>query len=66
VVQPQERLERLPLALAYGDEVDELPVVLRRQADPLLVRDAPERRGVDGTAQMDVELGELVAERMRQ
>jgi hypothetical protein len=30
------------------------------------VRDAPERRRIDGPAEMDVELGQLIAERMRQ
>jgi hypothetical protein len=50
--------------LADRDEVDEFPVILRRETDPLLVRDAPERGGVDRTAEMDVKLGQLVAERV--
>jgi hypothetical protein len=66
VVQREERFERFALTLADGDEVDELPVILRRKTDTLLVRDAPERGRVNGTAEMDVELGELVPERMRQ
>jgi hypothetical protein len=66
VIQAEERLERFALALADRDEVDELPVVLRRKADPLLVRDPPESRRVDRTAEVDVELSELIAERMRQ
>ena len=64
MVQREERLERLSLALADGDEVDELPVVLGRKADALLVRDAPERGGVDGSAEVDVELGQLVPQRV--
>jgi hypothetical protein len=64
VVEREERLERLALALADGDEVDEFPVVLRRKSDALLVCDAPERGGVDRSAEMDVELGQLVAERV--
>jgi len=47
VVQREERLERFALTFPDRDEVDELPVVLRRKADALLVRDAPERRGID-------------------
>jgi hypothetical protein len=65
VVEREEGFERLALALADGDEVDELPVVLRREADALLVRDAPEGGGIDRSAEMDVELGQLIAEGMR-
>ena len=66
MVQRQEGVEGFALALADGDEVDELPVVLRRQPDALLVRDAPEGGGIDRSAEVDVELGQLVAERVRQ
>jgi len=65
VVQREEVLERPFLAARERDEVDELPVVLRREADALRVRDAPEVRGIDGPTEMDVQLGELVAEGMR-
>ena len=64
-VQREERLERLAFALADGDQVDEFPVVLRRQPDALLVSDAPESGGIDRAAEVDVQLGELVAERVR-
>jgi sporulation-control protein spo0M len=47
VIQREERLERLPLALPYRDEIDELPIVLRREPDALIVCDAPESRGVN-------------------
>jgi hypothetical protein len=63
-VQREERLEGLALALADGDEVDEFPVILGREPDPLFVRDAPEGGGVDGAAKMDVKLGQLVTERV--
>ena len=43
---------------ADGDEVAEGPVVLRREADPLGVRDAPHDRGRHRRAEMDVELGQ--------
>src|SRR5207237_864754 len=65
VVELEEVLERLPALRVHGDEVDELPVVLRREADALGVRDAPHRCRVDGAAEMDVELGELVSEGVR-
>jgi len=65
VVEREELLERAPLAARQRDEVDELPVVLRRQPDALGVGDAPEVGGVDGATEMDVQLGELVAEGMR-
>ena len=64
MIEREEGLERLALALADGDQVDEFPVVLCREADALLVRDTPERRGVDRTAEMNVKLGQLVAERV--
>jgi hypothetical protein len=64
VVQREECLERFPFALPDRDEVDEFPVVLRREADALLVRDAPQGGGVDRSAEVDVELGQLIAERM--
>jgi hypothetical protein len=65
VVEREELLERTLPATRERDEVDELPVVLRRQADALGVRDAPEIRGVDRATEMDVQLGELVPEGMR-
>src|SRR5439155_18699718 len=64
-VKRQEVLERLFRLFANGDEVDELPVVLRREADSLLVRDAPHRRRIDRTTEMYVQFGELIAERVR-
>jgi hypothetical protein len=66
VIEREERLEGFPLTLADRDQIDELPVVLRREADALLVRDPPQRGWVDGTAEVDVELSELVSEGMRQ
>jgi hypothetical protein len=65
VIELEEVLERLPALRVHRDEVDELPVVLRRKANALSVRDAPHRGWVDGAAEMHVELGELVSERMR-
>jgi len=64
VVQREERLERFAFALADGDEIDERPVVLRGKPDALLVRDAPEGGGVDRAAEVDVKLGQLIAERV--
>ncbi len=66
MVEGQELLEGLALPFADGDEVDELPVVLGGEPDALLVRDTPEGGGIDRPAEMDVELGQLIAERMRQ
>ena len=40
------------------DEVAELPVVLRRELDPLGVGDAPHDRRGDGAAEVTVELGQ--------
>ena len=64
-VQREEVLERLPLLPADGDEIHELPVVLRRKTDALLGGDAPHRSGVDRAAEVDMELRELVAEWVR-
>jgi len=64
VIQREERLERFALALPDRDQVHELPVVLRRKPDALVVRDAPERRGVDRAAEVDMQLGQLIAEGM--
>src|SRR5438552_1297294 len=63
--QREEVLERLPLLPADGDEIHELPVVLRRKTDALLRGDAPHRSGVDRAAEVDMELRELVAEWVR-
>jgi hypothetical protein len=54
VIEREELLERTLLPARDGDEVDELPVVLGGQTDALRVRDAPEVRGVDRSAEMDV------------
>jgi len=66
VVEGQELIEGLALALADRDEVDEVPVVLHRETDPLLVCDAPEPCRIDRTAEMHVQLGQLIAEGVRQ
>jgi hypothetical protein len=41
-----------------GDELDELPVVLDRQRDPLLVRQRPQDLAGDRAAEVGVQLGE--------
>ena len=59
VVDRVERVEVLDAArVGDGDEPVELPVVLHRQRDPLLVREAPEDVGGDRAAEVGVELGE--------
>jgi hypothetical protein len=47
---------------ADGDEAVELPLVLLRQRDPLLVREAPEDLGGDRRAEVGVQLGEAFLE----
>ena len=62
VVDRVERLEALdPARVGDGDERVELPEVLHRQRDPLLVREAPEDVGGDRAAEVRVELGEPFA-----
>src|ERR671936_970520 len=59
VVDPVERLEAVDAAwIADRDEPVELPVVLDRQRDPLLVRKAPEDVGGHRAAEVRVQLGE--------
>ena len=63
VVDPVERVEVLDAArVGDGDERVELPVVLDRQRDPLLVRERPEDVGGDRAAEMGVQLGEALVE----
>ena len=62
VVDLVELVEPLDaLRIGDGDERVELPVVLARERDPLLVRDRPEDVGGDRAAEMGVELGEPFA-----
>src|SRR5205823_1713078 len=65
VVEREKILERLLRLLAYRDEIDELPVVLRGKPDPLVMRDSPHRRRIDGATKMDVEFSQLIAKGMR-
>src|SRR5439155_17694262 len=65
VIEGQELVEALPLAGGDGDEIDELPVVLGRKPDPLLMRDRPHDRRIDGAAEVGVEIDELVAGALR-
>ena len=63
VVDPVERVEVLdPARIGDGDERVELPVVLHRQRDPLLVRERPEDVGGDRAAEVGVQLGETLGE----
>ena len=60
---PVERVEVLDAArVGDGDERVELPEVLDRERDPLLVRERPEDVGGDGAAEVGVQLGEAVVE----
>src|SRR5205085_12527959 len=47
-----------------GDEPVELPEVLDRECDPLLVREAPEDLGGDRAAQVRVQLGQALHRRI--
>ena len=61
VVDRVERVEVLDAArIRDGDEPLELPVVLHRQGDPLLVGEAPEDVRGDRAAEVGVELGEAL------
>ena len=63
VVDPVERVEVLDAArVGDGDERVELPEVLDRERDPLLVRERPEDVGGNGAAEVGVQLGETVVE----
>ena len=63
VVDPVEHVEVGDAArVGDGDERVELPVVLDRERDPLLVRQRPEDLGRDGAAEVGVELGETLVE----
>jgi hypothetical protein len=50
VVEREEVFERLLRLLANGDQIDEFPIVLGRQANSLVVRNAPHRGGIDGSS----------------
>ena len=64
VVDAVERVEVLDAAgVRDGDERVELPVVLHRQRDALLVRERPEDVGGDGAAEVGVQLGEPLRQR---
>ena len=65
VIQREEVLERLLGLLTDGYEIDELPVVLRRKPNTLVMRDAPHRGWIDGPTEMNVKLREFVAKRVR-
>ena len=59
VVDLVERVEAVhPARVGDRDEPVELPVVLDRQRDPLLVREAPEDLGGNRGAEVGVQLGE--------
>jgi hypothetical protein len=59
LVDPVERGQVGDFArVGDGDELDELPVVLHRQRDPLLVRQCPQDLGRDRAAEVGVQLGE--------
>jgi hypothetical protein len=59
LVDPVERGQVGDLArVGDGDELDELPVVLDRQRDSLLVRQRPQDLGRDRAAEVGVQLGE--------
>ena len=59
VVDRVERVQVLDaLRVGDGDELVELPEVLDRERDPLLVGEAPEDVGGNGAAQVGVQLGE--------
>jgi hypothetical protein len=63
VVDPVERVEAVDAArIGDRDEAVELPVVLDRQRDSLLVREAPEDVRSDRGAEVSVQLGEPVLE----
>ena len=63
VVDPVERIEVGDAArVGDRDERVELPVVLHRQRDALLVRERPEDLGRDGAAEVGVELSEALVE----
>ena len=63
VVDPVERVEVGDAArVGDRDERVELPVVLDRERDPLLVRERPEDLGRDGAAEVGVELSETLVE----
>jgi hypothetical protein len=59
VVDAVERVEVGHAArIGHGDHAVELPVVARRQRDPLLVREAPHDVRRNGAAEMSVQLRE--------
>ena len=61
VVDRVERVEVVdPAGVGDGNERVELPVVLDRQGDPLLVRETPEDLRGDRAAEVGVELGEAL------
>jgi len=61
VVDLIERVEvRDAARVAHGHEPVEVPVVLHRQRDALLVREAPEDVGGDRAAEVRVELGQAL------
>jgi hypothetical protein len=63
VVDRVERVEVLDAArIGDGDEAVELPVVLDRQGDSLLVRKAPQDLGRNRPAEVSVQLGEPALE----
>src|SRR5438093_2834278 len=51
--------------LAHRDQIDELPVILGRQADALVVRDAPHGRRIHGATEVHMELSQFISERVR-
>ena len=62
VVDLVELVEPLhPVRVGHRDERVELPVVLHRERDPLLVGDRPEDVGGDRASEMGVQLGEPFA-----
>ena len=64
MVDPVECVEPgHPVRVGHGHERVELPVVLHRERDPLLVREAPEDVGGDGASEMGMELGETFVHR---
>ena len=53
--------EALDAAGVDGHELDEVPVVLHRERDPLLVGERPHDGGIDRAAQVRVQLGQAPA-----
>ena len=64
VVERQEVFKGFLRLLADRDQIDEFPVVLGRQANPLVMRNSPHRRRIDGAAEMDVQLRQFIPKRV--